>query len=81
MSEPALSLNLGNGLYMDSEGELHRVRRSTCQSTRHPKLPVDAQKISSAVSEVKSRLPTSTKRDFCTTNGERSMRSTRCSIF
>ena len=65
MSEPAFSLNLGNGLYMDSEGVLHSGPSLNVPIYKAPfKLPVDAQKISSAVSDVKSALSDINKKGF-----------------
>ncbi|MGE4245815.1 MAG: hypothetical protein AB7E66_07420, partial [Parvibaculaceae bacterium] len=55
MSGPAFSLNLGNGLYMDSEGGLHSAPLPSVPVYKAPfTLPVDPKKIGDALNAVKA---------------------------
>jgi hypothetical protein len=62
MSNPAFSLNLGNGVYMDSEGALHSGPLPYLPTYSAPfTLPIDPKKISGALSSVQSALSTANK--------------------
>src|SRR4051812_24153734 len=65
MSNPAFSLNLGNGVYMDSEGALHDGPVKNVPVFEAPfTLPVEPQKIKDALSSVKDALSDLSKKGF-----------------
>ena len=65
MSEPAFAINLGNGLYMDSEGELHEGPLPNVPIYKAPfTLPIDPKQLKEATSGVKSALLNINKEGF-----------------
>ena len=65
MSDPAFSLNLGNGVYMDSDGALRNGPVPNKPVIAAPfTLPVDPKKIKDALSSVKDALTDINKRGF-----------------